>query len=75
MSEGDIFFNDAFNAELEHYKKFYIDIYTPVLKYLSSIDENILVLFDKIEVGKNVFELAKQIVPSKKAHYRMATTF
>ena len=69
LSEGDIFFNDAFNAELEHYKKFYIDIYTPVLKYLSSIDENILVLFDKIEVGKNVFELAKQIVPSKKAHY------
>ena len=69
LSEGDIFFNDAFNAELEHYKKFYIDIYTPVLKYLSSIDENILVLFDKIEVGKNVFELAKRIVPSKKAHY------
>lgn len=69
LSEGDIFFNDAFNAELEHYKKFYIDIYTPVLNYLSSIDENILVLFDKIEVGKNVFELAKQIVPSKKAHY------
>lgn len=69
VGEGDIFFNDAFNAELEYYKKNYVSIYTPVLEHLNGIEENILVLFDKIEVGHSIYELAQQIVTNKKAHY------
>ena len=36
---------------------------------MNGLDENIIVLFDRIETGKNIFELAKETVTSKKAFY------
>ena len=40
-----------------------------MFSYLNTLDENILVLFDRIETGKSLFELAKELVPLKKAFY------
>lgn len=65
----DVFFNDAYNAELEYYKKNYDKLYEPVLQYLSTLSENIMVLFDRIEIGKCLFELSKTITPNKTSYY------
>ena len=65
----DILFNDAYNAELDYFNKNYSSLYSPVLSYLSKLEENILVLFDRIEVGKNIFSLAKDLMPNKDVLY------
>lgn len=67
--QSDIMFNEAYNAELEYYKKYYIDLYTPMLKYIGGLDENTMVLFDRIEIGQSLFELSKTILPDKNPMY------
>ena len=69
FGNSEVLFNDAYNAEIEFYQKESMTIYAPVFKYLNTLDENILVLFDRIETGKNLFDLAKDLVQTKKAFY------
>ena len=66
---SEIMFNEAHDAEHKYYNEHYKDLYTPVLNYLNSLTENILVLFDRIEVGKNLTELAREILKNKVVHY------
>jgi hypothetical protein len=44
-------------------------LYTPVLNYVKSLHENVLVLFDRLETGKSIFELAKTVFNDKKIWY------
>ena len=69
FGNSEVLFNDAYNAELEFYQKECKTLYRPVFEYLNGLDENVLVLFDRIEVGKSLFELAKEVVTTKHASY------
>ena len=69
LGNSEVFFNEAYTAELEFYKKSSYELYEPVMSYLNGLDENILVLFDRIETGKNIFDMAQKLVTSKKAFY------
>ena len=71
---SDVQFNDAYNAELEYFTKWYIDLYTPVLQYVKSLSENILILFDRLEIGKNIFSLAQEMLADQKVWYIDGTT-
>ena len=66
---SEVLFNDAYNAEIDFYQKRTDQLYAPVFDYLNKLDENILVLFDRIETGKSLFELAKLKTASKRAFY------
>lgn len=58
-NESEIFFNDAYLAEMDFFKNHYEELYTPIIQYLKNLPENTLVLFDSIEIGKSLFELAQ----------------
>lgn len=60
FGHSEIFFNDAYQAEMEFFKTRYEELYMPILNYLKKLPENVLVLFDSLEIGKNLFELAKE---------------
>lgn len=62
-------FNEAFTAEQDFYAAECEMLYTPVMKYLSTLDENVLVLFDRLEIGRGMFEIAKREAPGKAVHY------
>lgn len=66
---SEIPFNAAHDAEHEYYEQYYKELYTPALEYISGFDENTLILFDRIEFGKRLTELAKTIFKDKKVHY------
>ena len=66
---SEIPFNAAHEAEHEYYEKHYKDLYTPALEYISTFDENTLILFDRIEFGKRLTELSKDIFKDKVIHY------
>lgn len=66
---SEIPFNAAHDAEHDYYEKHYKELYTPALKYISSFDENTLILFDRIEFGKRLTELSKDIFKNKTIHY------
>lgn len=58
---GDIAFNEAFNSEIDYITKNFYTLYEPVLKYVSdNLKGNILILFDRIAFGKNMYEAAKE---------------
>ena len=58
---GDIAFNEAFNSEIDYITKNFYTLYEPVLNYVSdNLKGNILILFDRIEFGKNMYEAAKE---------------
>ena len=59
FGQSEIFFNDAYKAEMEFFKTRYEELYTPIFDYLKTLPENTLVLFDSLEIGKSLFELAK----------------
>lgn len=63
---SDIAFDEANKAEHEYFEKHYADLYKPVFEYLFNLSSNTLILFDRIEVGKNIFEYAKQLYAGKK---------
>lgn len=44
-------------------------MYKPVFNYLMQFSTNTLVLFDRIEVGKNIFSYAKVLYAGKKLVY------
>lgn len=58
FGNSDVLFNEAFMSEQDFYAKEYEMLYTPVMKYLNTLQENVLVLFDRIEIGKGIFEIA-----------------
>jgi superfamily II DNA or RNA helicase len=66
---SEISFNAAHDAEHEYYEKHYKELYTPALQYVSDFDENTLILFDRIEFGKRLSEMAADIFKGKKIHY------
>lgn len=70
FGQSEIFFNDAYKAEMEFFKTHYEELYTPILDYLRDLPENTLVLFDSLEIGKSLFALAQnQLKLSKKGIY------
>lgn len=59
--DNNIAFNDAYNAELEYVTNNYEKLYSPSFNYIKdNLTGNTLILFDRIEFGKNMFELAKE---------------
>lgn len=54
----DILFDQAYRDEIEYMDKHYKDLYTPILEKISMYNGNMLILFDRIEFGKNMFDLA-----------------
>lgn len=66
---SEIAFNASHDAEHEYYEKYYKELYTPALREISKYDENTLILFDRIEFGKRLTELSKDIFKDKKIHY------
>ena len=66
---SEIPFNAAHDAEHDYYEKHYKELYTPALEYVSKFDENTLILFDRIEFGKRLTEMAPNIFKDKKIHY------
>ena len=66
---SEIPFNAAHDAEHEYYEQHYKELYTPALEYVSKFDENTLILFDRIEFGKRLTEMAPDIFKGKKIHY------
>jgi len=66
---SDIAFDDANKAEHEYFAKYYKDLYKPVFEYLKSLNSNTLILFDRIEIGQNLFEYAKQLYQDKNVFY------
>lgn len=61
--DNGIRFDDAVKAEHEYFAKHYMDLYTPVLKYVKSLSGNTLVLFDKIDIGTSIFGLYQTLYP------------
>jgi superfamily II DNA or RNA helicase len=66
---SEIPFNAAHNAEHDYCEKYYRDLYKPVLEYIGKFDSNTLLLFGRIEMGKNLTELARELLPDRKVHY------
>lgn len=66
---SDIAFDDASKAEHEYFAKHYKDLYQPVFNYVKSLSSNTLILFDRIEIGQNLFEYAKELYDNKNVFY------
>ncbi len=67
--ESDVMFNDAYIAEKEYFNKWYKDLYRPAFEYLISLKSNTLMLFDRIEIGTNLYEYAKELYSDKNVFY------
>lgn len=65
----DILFDDAYKAEHQYFENHYKELYKPVFNYLFNLNSNTLILFTRIEIGKNLFELAKSFYPNKQVYY------
>lgn len=67
--ESDVMFNDAYIAEKEYFNKWYKDLYKPAFEYLINLKSNTLMLFDRIDIGTNLYEYAKQLYTDKNVFY------
>ena len=67
--ESDVMFNDAYIAEKEYFNRYYKELYKPVFEYLKTLDSNTLLLFDRIEIGTNLFNFAKNFYSDKNVFY------
>lgn len=67
--ESDVMFNDAYIAEKDYFNKHYRDMYKPAFKYLMALKTNTLMLFDRIEIGTNLYEYAKDLYKDKNVYY------
>lgn len=67
--ESDVMFNDAYIAEKEYFNRYYKELYKPVFEYLKTLDSNTLLLFDRIEIGTNLFNYAKDFYTNKNVYY------
>ena len=66
---SDIAFDEANKAENEYFSKHYKELYKPVFEYLKKLDSNTLILFDRIDIGQNLFEYAKELYADNKNVY------
>lgn len=66
---SEIAFNEASDAEHAWFAAHYRELYNPVFAYLEKLPSNTLVLFDRIEVGKNVFSHLRETYAGKKRVY------
>lgn len=62
-------FNEAFDDEISYINKNYEKLYSPIISELVNLEGNTLVLFDRLEFGKNMFSLAKEVNSDKSVHY------
>ena len=69
FGQSNIEFDEAYRAEHKYFEDHYKDLYKPVFDYLFNLNTNTLILFDRIEIGKNLFELAKELYPHKSVYY------
>lgn len=60
---GDIAFNEAYNSEIEYIGKNYAKLYAPIIEKIRNFQGNVLILFDRIEFGKNMFQYALDLNP------------
>lgn len=67
--EDGVQFDDAVNAEREYFAEHYSELYRPVLEYAAGLTGNTLVLFDKIAVGKGIFETFQKLYPETNSFY------
>lgn len=67
--ESEVMFNDAYIAEKDYFSKHYRDMYKPAFEYLISLKTNTLMLFDRIEIGKNLYSYAKELYKDKNVFY------
>ena len=67
--ESDVMFNDAYIAEKDYFNKHYRDMYKPAFEYLMKLETNTLMLFDRIEIGTNLYEYAKELYADKNVYY------
>lgn len=67
--ESDVMFNDAYIAEKEYFDKHYKDMYRPAFEYLVKLQTNTLMLFDRIDIGKHLYEYAKELYKDKNVYY------
>ena len=66
---SDIAFDEANKAEGEYFSKHYKDLYKPVFEHLKKLGSNTLILFDRIDIGQNLFEYAKELYADEKNVY------
>lgn len=66
FGNSDILFDEAYKAEHEYFQNHYEDLYRPVFDYLLTLNSNTLILFDRVEVGRNLFDFAKNLYAGKK---------
>ena len=69
MGFSDIAFDEANKAEHEYFAKHYKDLYKPVFNYVKSLNTNTLILFDRLEIGQNLFKYAKELYENKNVFY------
>jgi hypothetical protein len=69
LGESDVMFNDAYIAEKAYFNDHYKSLYKPVFEHLMSLKTNTLMLFDRIEIGTNLYEYAKELYADKNVFY------
>lgn len=69
FGQSNIMFDDAYNAEHKYFEDHYKELYQPVFSYLFNLNTNTLILFDRIEIGQNLFSLAAELYPHKNVYY------
>lgn len=70
LSEDAQKFNDAYNEEMAYIDKNAYTLYSKPLEYIINSDSNnILILFDRIEFGKSIYNEAKQQILNKNVFY------
>jgi superfamily II DNA or RNA helicase len=70
----DIRFDDAVKAEHEYVAKWYREIYSPVLEVVAGLKGNTLVLFDKLDIGRSLYELFRERHPGIVSFYNDGST-
>ena len=70
----EIRFDDAVRAEHEYFVKWFKELYRPALDYVRNLDGNTLVLFDKLDIGQQLFGLFQEMGTGKAAFYNDGST-
>lgn len=66
---GDVAFNEAYNAEVDYTNKNCLRLYTPMIQKIEQLKGNVLILFDRIEFGHELFETLKEWKPRNSKIY------
>lgn len=62
-------FNEAFDDEIAYINENYGKLYSPIISEMVNLEGNTLVLFDRLEFGKNMYELTKGISFGRGVYY------